>query len=236
MRDALADLLLAGCCAGCGARGRVLCPGCVSALPQEGRPTRPDPAPPGLPPVLTAGEYADPLRRLVLAHKERRALGLTGPLGRTLAVALEAAVRALRVPPATPVVLVPVPSAPAATRARGHDPVLRMTRVAARALAADGPATSVVPLLRIARPVADQAGLDAAGRAANLAGRLAVRPRAHRALARAGGPVLVLLCDDVLTTGATLAEAQRALSAVGVPAAAAATVAATRRRHVPKVL
>ncbi|MFL6109212.1 MAG: ComF family protein [Marmoricola sp.] len=234
MRDAFSDLVLGGCCAGCGRPGRVLCPGCRDELPHGGNPVRPEPAPVGLPAVLAAGEYADPLRRLVLAHKERQAFGLTVPLGRVLASVLADVADLAAAPAATRLALVPVPSSPAATRARGHDPVLRTVRVAARTLAAEGRPVTVARLLRIAQPVADQAGLDAAARATNLAGRLAVRARAHRALARTTArgtaPVLVLLCDDVLTTGATLAEAQRALRAVGVPAAAAATLAATRRR------
>jgi len=41
---------------------------------------------------------------------------------------------------------------------------------------------------------------------------------------------LLLICDDVLTTGATAREAQRALQAAGLPCAAVATIAATRRR------
>ena len=234
MRDAFSDLLLGGRCAGCARPGRVLCPDCASALPRGGYAVRPDPAPPGLPPVLAAGEYAGLLRLLVLSHKERQALGLAGPLGAVLGAVLLDAVDALAPPSGTGLVLVPVPSTGAVTRRRGHDPVLRMARVAARTLSAAGRGTTVVRLLRIARPVTDQAGLDAAARAANLAGRLAVRPRVHRTLARGAAPdgraVLVLLCDDVLTTGATLAEAQRALTAVGLPAAVAGTLVATRKR------
>lgn len=234
MRDAFADLLLGGRCAGCDRPGRVLCSDCHAGLPHGGQLTRPDPAPAGLPVVLTAGEYADPLRRLVLAHKERQAFGLTVPLGEVLGAVVAEAVELLGCPGPTPVALVPVPSSASATRRRGHDPVLRIARVAARALPGGQRPVTVAPLLRIARPVADQAGLDAEARAVNLAGRMAVRSAPHRALARvsarAGAGIVVLLCDDVITTGATLAEAQRALRAVGVPAAGAVTLAATRKR------
>ncbi|MFL6021895.1 MAG: ComF family protein [Marmoricola sp.] len=227
MRDAFCDLLLGGRCAGCGVGGRVLCADCREDLPMAGRPSVPEPAPAGLPPVFTAGEYADLLRRLVLAHKEHRAFGLAVPLGVVLAAVLADALADLGAPAGTRPLLVPVPSSRSATRARGHDPVRRMVIAAARA--ARGP-TFAAPLLRVARKVADQAGLDARQRAANLDGRLAVSGRQLRLLARSGGPVLPVLCDDVLTTGATLAEAQRALTAVGLPAALAVTVAATRKR------
>jgi predicted amidophosphoribosyltransferase len=71
----------------------------------------------------------------------------------------------------------------------------------------------------------DQAGLSAAERAANLAGAVRVgRVPAGLSAYR------IVLVDDVITTGATLAECARALRAVGITVSAAAVVAATARR------
>jgi predicted amidophosphoribosyltransferase len=89
-------------------------------------------------------------------------------------------------------------------------------------------------LLRVRPGVVDQAGLDATGRAANLAGSMATSASAVRRLARRQVAAHVVLCDDVLTTGATLREAQRALESVGIGVVAAATVAATRRKVAPR--
>ncbi|MET9018877.1 phosphoribosyltransferase family protein [Actinopolymorpha sp. NPDC004070] len=81
--------------------------------------------------------------------------------------------------------------------------------------------------LAVGRRVADQAGLDARARRANLAGAFVVRVRSRDLLTGRA----VLLVDDVLTTGATLAEAARVLRVAGVNVRAAAVVAATRRRR-----
>jgi predicted amidophosphoribosyltransferase len=129
-----------------------------------------------------------------------------------------------------PVVLVPVPSRGSVVRARGHDPLLRMTRAAAALARRHGLDARVVPLLRQRVAPADQAGLDATARAANLAGSLAVAPGPRAALARSRRPGRVVVCDDVVTTGATLREAQRALEDGGIAVAALACVAATRKR------
>ena len=127
--------------------------------------------------------------------------------------------------------MVPVPSHPAVVRARGHDPVLRTAQAAAAVLRSRGLPARVVPLLRVAERPEDQAGLDARARRQNLHGRFAARASARGTAARRDGAVL--LVDDVLTTGATLREAQRALEAAGTVPVGAATVAATRRRVLP---
>jgi len=123
------------------------------------------------------------------------------------------------------VLLVPVPSRGAVVRRRGHDPLLRVTRAAAVRLRRTGVDARVRRLLVPAGRVRDQATLDAAQRAANLDGSMRSRP--PRAVDRGG---LVVVVDDVLTTGSTVREAQRALEEAGLVVSGVATVAATRRR------
>jgi predicted amidophosphoribosyltransferase len=220
------DLAFGGECVCCGRPGRLLCAPCDRDLPLEARAVRPDPCPEGLAPAFAAAEYADPVRRMILMHKERGAFALARPLGRALALPVLAGMASRG-----RTLLVPVPSRPAVVRSRGHDPLLRIVRVAARCLDTAGADVEVAPLLRQRDVVADQAGLSAAERAANLVDRMAVRPGRLHALARSRVPVTAVVCDDVLTTGSTAREAQRALEAVGVAVAAICCVAATRRRR-----
>jgi len=111
--------------------------------------------------------YDGLVRSMVVAHKERRVLALRRPLARLVAAGVAAAV-----PVDGEVVLVPVPSRPGSARARGHDPTDAITREAARLLRREGYAARRVRLLVSRGAVADQAGLDAAARAANLAGSM----------------------------------------------------------------
>ncbi|MFC9885467.1 ComF family protein [Streptomyces pilosus] len=214
----LTDLVLPAECGGCGRPRAVLCAACRTALSGAApRRVRPVPEPAGLPPVHAAAPYADAVRAALLAHKERGALALTGPLGEALAGSVRAGLRATRTRRAGhdggsgggPVLLVPVPSARRATRARGHDPALRLAYAAAGELRRTGVPVRVLAALRQRRAVADQSGLGARQRLANLAGALTLAPGCGRLL-RGGRVVLV---DDLMTTGASLAEAARAVRA-----------------------
>ncbi|WP_225992875.1 ComF family protein [Actinomadura rudentiformis] len=196
------------------------------------------PVPPGLPPPWTVSAYEGPVQALIVAHKERGRTGLARPLGQALAMsalaALEAgspgsagrergfsgshsAVEGLGV-----AVLVPVPSSAMAVRERGHDATRRMASFAVRELRAAGVRVTRVDALRQRRRVADQAGLSSAARAVNLVGAFeVVAPMAGRR---------VVVVDDVITSGATSAEAARALRAAGADVVGVATVAATPRK------
>jgi predicted amidophosphoribosyltransferase len=163
---------------------------------------------------------------MVIAYKERDAVGLSRALAAPLATAIAAAAS-----PHDGVALVPIPSSRRAIRERGDDVLLRLVRRAAYRLRTDGIRVTVVGALHHTRSVADSAGLDSARRAANLSGAFGVRPGAF---GRVRLPVVIV--DDVMTTGATIAEAARALQTAGVRVEAAAVIAATQRRGVGGLL
>lgn len=234
--DAALDLFLGSSCLVCSAPGRVICPRCEEVLPAGAATAWPSPTPVGMVRPVAAGAYDEVLGALVVAHKEEGRLGLTRPLGRLLAQAvLEVLTGAgATMDPATlrsGAVLVPVPSHPSVVRARGDDPLLRLAHRAARVLRRGGAEVRVTRLLCVSGRPLDQAGLDAAQRAANLRGRFAVRSGGIPGSAGPAGQPPVVLVDDVVTTGATLREAQRALEEQGIQVAGAAVVAATRRRR-----
>jgi predicted amidophosphoribosyltransferase len=221
VRDVFTDLVLGGRCVGCGCGGRALCRACAAALPERPHQAWPRPTPAGLAPPWAGAPYDGTVRAMVVAHKERRVFALCKPLGLLLAGAAAELVQG-------PVLLVPVPSRPGTARARGHDPTYSVTRSAAGVLRTQGYAASPARLLVSRGGVLDQAGLDAAARARNLAGAMFCPSSSVRRLA--GRRLRVVVCDDVLTTGATAREAQRALEAAGLEVAGIATAAATVRR------
>jgi len=234
----LADLILPRQCAGCGADAapRGVCRDCVADLAAlRPHPTRPQPSPVGLPPCAALGDYDGALRGLILAYKERGRHPLARPLGRLLASVVASLLPAVPVSGAAAgaaVVLVPIPDTPAAARARHGDHLWRLARPAAARLREAGiPVHLARPLRAGARP--DSAGLDRAARAASARTSLRPRPRRAASLRRrlVARPASVILLDDVVTTGATLAAATARLTAAGIPVSGAAVLAATRRRR-----
>jgi len=154
--------------------------------------------------TVCAVDYDFPWDRLITDFKFHDRIELAAPLARCLAAALACADA-----PAPDLVL-PVPLAAARLAERGYNQAWELARHVARARQL--PARADVLL----RPLASQhqAGLTRVQRLANLRAAFMVEPRRRNIVAGRR----VALVDDVLTTGATAAEATRTLLRAGAAA------------------
>ncbi len=212
------DAVLPLQCGGCGAPSTRWCAVCSAQLiigPGEPRVVTPrlDPQVP----VFALGRYAGARRQAIVGAKERGRADLLVPL----AEALDAAVQRLLCWQIvrTPLTLIPAPTRRSAARRRGGDPI---TRVAA-AVAHRRRGVTVAPVLRMRALARDSVGLGSGARERNVAGQVVLRRRPRADLWVAMGDVLVV--DDVVTTGATLAESVRVLRHARVPVSAALVIA-----------
>ena len=171
---------------------------------------------PGLESCAAGAAYRGEVEGWVRAFKYPTAMAFPDPAPEAILTELMLQ-GAARMPGPTPDRIVPVPLHPRRLRGRGFNPAGRLGRSVARRL---GVAFDPVALERL-RDTPSQTGLDARARRRNVAGAFC---------RRAGAPPLpprIWLVDDVVTTGATLACAARALRAAGASEVSGLCAAAT---------
>ena len=118
--------------------------------------------------------------------------------------------------------LVPIPSGVSANRRRGRDFVNETANSVAKDFG-----VAVLPVLEHQRSIRDQSKLDIASRRQNLAMAFSIKPQFR---GNYSGENLVIL-DDLVTTGATISEAIRALTMGGFKVQAGATACVALRRR-----
>ena len=214
------DLAFPAACSGCGREGLPLCDACRPAL--DARLGLPGGTPIGLPaeipePLLQldwCAPFAGPVRAALHDLKYAGERRLAEPLGAAVAR------RWSRVGIGAELV-VPVPIHADRARRRGYDQAELIAAVAARGLGFPWPASWNGPA-----PTVAQFELGRNERATNVSGAFRVRRDGPAAASVRGR--WILLVDDVVTTGATLAACAVALEAAGCRAVSAVAVARER--------
>lgn len=212
------DAALPAECVGCGAEGAPICARCVPALdPRLASPAGVAIGLPGdVPEPLLQLEWCAPFHGVVRAALHAIKYGgeqrLAEPLGSAVARRWAAAGVGAEI-------VTNVPVHRDRERQRGYDQAALIARHAADRLG-----LPFAPVLSRARATIAQFDLDRRDRAANVRDAFVVDPRAGEALRGRW----VLLVDDVVTTGATLAACAAALEAAGALGVSAVTVARER--------
>ena len=222
LTGAALDLAFPAVCSGCGREGEPLCAACLPAL--DARLALPGGTPIGLPAELPApllqldwcAPFAGPVRGALHDLKYAGERRLAVPLGDAVAR------RWARVGTGAEVV-VPVPVHAERERRRGYDQAALIAEVAAEQLG-----LPVVRALERQRATVAQFELGRDERAANVDGAFRVRAGLPARVSRMVVGRWILLVDDVVTTGATLAACAFALERAGALAVSAITVARER--------
>jgi len=171
--------------------------------------------PPPFTHTLTAVDYGFPWDALVLRLKFSQALDLADTLAEAMANALQTSTLP------QPELLLPMPLSTQRLRERGFNQAWELTHRLGRRLSLP---TDARLLLRM-KDTPHQLTLPEDRRAANVRGAFAVDPLRRQSLAGRH----VALVDDVMTTGATAAEAARALTQAGAASVVVWVAARTPR-------
>lgn len=189
MLDELTQLVFPTRCYGCNRLGLAICTHCRSEwIPHFYKSHSEDLN------VYSAVIYSPTASKIILAAKEDSLIGADQLLISAIIHVLQKA----RLDTGF-FQLVPIPSSKSSQRRRGRSFIVDLTREIS--LSTGLPMNDC---LQVSRTIADQSGLDRRQRAMNLVGAFAVKPSA---ILRGE----LILIDDVMTTGATLKEARRAL-------------------------
>lgn len=221
--DELINLLMPSACIICTAQGSNVCDSCVKKLAFIPRKISRQVIG-GLTGFATC-EYNANVAKLIHEFKE----GHQTSVAKVMTPAMSEAIGHFE---SEKIVLVPIPSKRESFSTRGFEPASVLAKALARQVAKDRKELlRVERLLSFSQVVADQASLSGQDRRTNLVGSMVAKePRKNQS----GGKTRVILVDDIVTTGSTIAEGYRCLSVIGVEVVGFVAFAETLPKNLQK--
>lgn len=221
--DELINLLMPSECIICAAQGSNVCDSCVKKLAFTPRKISRQTI--GSLTGFATCEYNADVAKLVHEFKE----GHQTSVAKVITPAMSQAIRHFDF---ENIALVPIPSKRESYSTRGFEPASVLAKALARQVAKDlNELLRVERLLSFSQVVSDQASLSGQDRRTNLIGSMVAK--APRKNPRGGKP-RVILVDDIVTTGSTIAEGYRCLGAIGLEVVGFVAFAETLPKNLQK--
>ena len=207
--DSLAQLLFPVTCLLCGDSGLELCHGCDQKILRNSQRMQIDDVT-----LWAAAYYGEELAKIILLAKEKNNAQARNFLAQLLVKRIMEARSGVE--SSETLILIPLPSSPAANRARGFRHGYLLAKGVARLLSHHGESSvEAREYLYVNRRIADQSNLNRAQRASNLADAYSVK-LGRNFRGSSPKPSHVYLIDDLVTSGASAREGLRALRSAGI--------------------
>ena len=207
----LSELIFPDRCISCGALGISICSQCRTGWNLHSYLSYVGKNPQGLLTVTSSIIYSPVAQKVILAAKESHIKRADDLVSEAIAHSVRKVLHSHRVD-----AFIPIPSRNSAVRLRGREFVEEMVQQSSHEFRIPSK-----PILLHRKRVRDQSSLDQNDRWNNLEGAFVVEEKEFLGKR-------VLLIDDLVTTGATLSEAHRALKYAGIEVVGAVTAAVAR--------
>jgi predicted amidophosphoribosyltransferase len=208
----LQQLLYPASCLVCQKPNQLICPSCISTWQQPIKTGQVQKIP-----IYFSTYYSVESAKIILSAKENGNAVARHLLANALSNAIERVISDFKLQES--ITLITIPSRKSAIRKRGRDHINQLAAEVISLVNIDGVEISNLNMLRLNKSIEDQSKLNKGERAANLSG-------AYLAISPETPPKNLIIIDDLITTGASVQEAVRALSIINLRPVAIITACA----------
>jgi predicted amidophosphoribosyltransferase len=208
----LQQLIYPASCLVCQEPNHLICPSCISTWQQPIKTGQIKKIP-----IYFSAYYSAESAKIILSAKENGNTIARQLLANAISNAIERVISDFKLQES--ITLTTIPSRKSAIRKRGRDHINQLAAEVISLVKIDGIEISNLNILQLNKSIEDQSKLNKGERAANLSG-------AYLAISPETPPKNLIIIDDLITTGASVQEAVRALSVINLRPVAIMTACA----------